>query len=157
RALPRAHRRGHRRRVRGHQLGHRRADPSARARLGRPGDQRKLVGWHRSGAAATVVLLNPNWIPQNLGWRLCFGLGAVLGLAILTIRRYVPESPRWLMMHGRFEEANAIVDGIERTVKAETGIHELADPGQPILIRPRGAVSIAKVAVTMFRITRRAR
>jgi MFS family permease len=103
------------------------------------------------GAIATVFLLNPHLLAPDLGWRLCFGLGAVLGIAILGVRKYVPESPRWLMMHGRFEEANAIVDDIERQVKDNTGIQQLDDPGEPIVIRPRGAVSIGKVAVTMFK------
>src|SRR5512135_458348 len=53
-----------------------------------------------SGALLTIVLLNPQLIPEELGWRLCFGLGAVLGVSIVLIRRHLPESPRWLMTHG---------------------------------------------------------
>ncbi len=55
------------------------------------------------GAAATLVLLDPNLIALDLGWRLCFGIGAVLGVGVLLVRRLVPESPRWLFTHGRPE------------------------------------------------------
>src|SRR5437763_1719568 len=88
------------------------------------------------GAAATTLLLNPHLFPVNLGWRLAFGIGAVLGLAILLVRRYVPESPRWLMMHGRFEEADQVVDMIEHEVMKEDHIDSLPEPEGSILIRP---------------------
>ncbi|HEX6541885.1 MAG TPA: MFS transporter [Ktedonobacterales bacterium] len=104
-----------------------------------------------AGAIATVILLDPALLPHNIGWRLCFAIGAILGGAILLVRRYVPESPRWLMMHGRFTEANRIVDEIERQVKEDTHMQHLPDPGKPIIVRPRGAVSIVKIASTMFK------
>jgi len=58
------------------------------------------------GAAATILLLNPRLLPINLGWRLGFAIGGLLGLSILILRRYVPESPRWLVTHG-YERAGA--------------------------------------------------
>src|SRR5712692_8134909 len=66
-----------------------------------------------AGALLTIVLLNPHLIAEHLGWRLCFGLGAVLGIGIVLIRRLIPESPRWLMTHRRVEEAEAVVSKIE--------------------------------------------
>src|SRR5207249_11592289 len=56
------------------------------------------------GAGATIVLLDPRWFPVWLGWRFAFGIGAMLGLAVIFFRRWIPESPRWLMIHGRSEE-----------------------------------------------------
>ena len=67
------------------------------------------------GSAATVVLLDPRFLPVWLGWRFAFGIGAVLGLSIVFFRRWVPESPRWLLIHGRPEEAEEIVAEVERT------------------------------------------
>ena len=103
------------------------------------------------GASATIVLLNPAIVSHNIGWRLCFGLGAVLGLCILLVRRFVPESPRWLMMHGRMTEANQVVDMIEGEIKKEDHLRVLPEPeGKPMTIRPRGAVSIIEIAKTML-------
>ena len=67
------------------------------------------------GAAATVVLLDPNYLPLWLGWRFAFGIGAVLGLIVIFFRRWIPESPRWLLIHGRPAEAEQILDEVERT------------------------------------------
>jgi MFS family permease len=70
------------------------------------------------GALGTVVLLQPGVLPDDIGWRAAFGIGAVLGLGILGLRRFVPESPRWLMIHGRIGEAEAVIAEIERRVGA---------------------------------------
>ncbi|MDQ6656380.1 MAG: MFS transporter, partial [Verrucomicrobiota bacterium] len=65
------------------------------------------------GSAATLVLLNPAWVPVAYGWRLAFGIGAFLGIVVIIFRQWIPESPRWLMIHGRNEEAERIVDEVE--------------------------------------------
>jgi MFS family permease len=65
------------------------------------------------GAAGSLVLLDPAVIPQTYGWRLAFILGGALAGVVLLLRRFVPESPRWLMIKGRIGEAEQIVDGIE--------------------------------------------
>src|SRR3954464_11736521 len=59
------------------------------------------------GAASTLVLLDADLIPHRIGWRLAFGLGALLGGSILIVRKHLPESPRWLLLHGRIAEAKA--------------------------------------------------
>ena len=78
------------------------------------------------GAAATVFLLDPKYFPVNLGWRYAFGIGAVLGLVVLFFRHWVPESPRWLMTHGRLAEAAQIVADVES--KATGGRPETLPP-----------------------------
>jgi len=73
------------------------------------------------GAAATLVLLDPRRIPIWLGWRFAFGIGAMLGLIVIFFRRWIPESPRWLMIHGRNPEAEEIVGGVERRIFGTRG------------------------------------
>src|SRR5947199_9878744 len=69
------------------------------------------------GAAGSIVLLDPALLPPDLGWRLAFFIGAALGLVILFMRMWLPESPRWLMTHGRAEQAAAVVAEIEAAVR----------------------------------------
>ncbi len=69
-----------------------------------------------AGGAVTLFLLDPALVPVWLGWRISFGLGAVVGGAMIFVRHYVPESPRWLITHGRQAEADAIMNQIESHV-----------------------------------------
>jgi MFS family permease len=71
------------------------------------------------GALGAVVFLKPGVLPADIGWRAAFGIGAVLGLAILLLRRWVPESPRWLMLHNRLHEAETVVGEIEKRVAGD--------------------------------------
>src|SRR5829696_5996951 len=66
------------------------------------------------GAVGAVILLQPGLLPPDWGWRAAFGIGAVLGLVILVLRQWIPESPRWLMLHGRLAECELVIAGIER-------------------------------------------
>ena len=68
------------------------------------------------GAGVTLIVLDPSILPLSVGWRLAFGLGAVMGLAILFVRRHMPESPRWLLTHGHVRAATATVERIEAEV-----------------------------------------
>ncbi|MCZ7425236.1 MFS transporter [Micromonospora sp. WMMA1949] len=100
------------------------------------------------GALLTVPLLNG--LPTNLGWRVAFGLGAVLGVVILLVRRHVPESPRWLFIHGHADEANRLVDSVEAEVRRETG-KDLAEADNYIEIRQRKSTNFLEIARTLFR------
>src|SRR5256712_6591778 len=71
------------------------------------------------GSGATVIVLDPNRFPISLGWRFAFAIGATLGLVVIFFRRWIPESPRWLMIHGRNAEAEEIVDQVERRFVAD--------------------------------------
>jgi MFS family permease len=101
------------------------------------------------GALLSVPLLDPTVIDQEWGWRLAFGLGGILAVGILLVRRNVPESPRWLFIHGREDEAERIVGEIERTVEEETGT-ALEPVGRTITIRQRRTISLPLIARTVF-------
>src|SRR6267378_3060792 len=79
------------------------------------------------GALGAVVLLRPGLLPPDWGWRAAFGIGAALGLGILFLRRWIPESPRWLMLHARADECEAVISGIERRVCDAAGLERLPD------------------------------
>jgi MFS family permease len=104
------------------------------------------------GSALSIVLLNPAIVDQYYGWRIAFLFGAVLGLAVLVIRRYVPESPRWLAMHNQNEEAELTVDDIEDEVRRFTGRELPPVEGRPVIIEYRDETGFASVFRAMFKI-----
>lgn len=101
------------------------------------------------GALLTIPLTDPNIIDHGIGWRFAFGLGAVLGFAVLWVRRNVPESPRWLFIHGREEDGERIVREIERTIEEQDDV-TLDAVDETIVIRQRKVIPFRTIAHTVF-------
>lgn len=101
------------------------------------------------GAMGAVVLLGPQVAGGELGWRLCFGIGAVLGLVILLMRWWIPESPRWLMIHNRPDEAERIVADIERHYH-QRGIEIPPSQTPPLRLRARNHTPLREVFHSLF-------
>jgi MFS family permease len=105
------------------------------------------------GAAGSIVLLDPAVIDPELGWRLAFLIGATLALVIFFMRMWIPESPRWLMTHGRVAEADVVVAVIEARVRGSGGI--IPTGGLPrVRLRARTHTALREVAHTLFRVHR---
>lgn len=102
-----------------------------------------------AGALVTIPLLDPTLVNQEYGWRLAFALGAILAFGVLFVRKYVPESPRWLYIHGRDEEGAKIVGDIEQKVKDDLG-RDLPTVSDTITIRQRKTIGLPLIAKTVF-------
>lgn len=97
------------------------------------------------GAVGSLVLLDPAVIDPEVGWRLAFLIGAALALVIFFMRLWIPESPRWLMTHGRAEDAERVMAGIE-------GHFNLPPAGKlpRVRLRTRTHTPLREVAQTLF-------
>ncbi len=102
------------------------------------------------GSAASVLLLNERFFRINVGWRLAFLTGAFLGLIIIAMRRFIPESPRWLITHGRPEEADRIVNEIEEGICRSKGLNALPEPSGSMLLRPDAQIGFISVLRTIL-------
>jgi MFS family permease len=105
------------------------------------------------GAGGSLVLLDPALFAANLGWRLCFLIGAALSLVIFVMRVWLPESPRWLLTHGRAEEARRVVEGIEHRFEASG---RQLPAGMPARIRFQARpIGLGEVFHSLFWVHRR--
>jgi MFS family permease len=102
-----------------------------------------------AGSLLTIPLLDPTVLDPSYGWRLAFALGAILALGVLFVRRNVPESPRWLFIHGREDEGEQVVRDIERTVSDDAG-RDLPGVKDKITVRQRRTIPLTLIAKTVF-------
>jgi MFS family permease len=101
------------------------------------------------GTVGTLLFLHV--LPPHLGWRLAFVIGPVLGLVILLVRRNLPESPRWQLMHGKAAEAEQTIEYIEREVASSGRQLPPVDDSRAIEIRPAPHVGYVRLALVLFR------
>ncbi len=107
--------------------------------------------WLGALFAASLGYLYLTSLPSNLGWRIAFGTGAVLAVGILLLRLFVPESPRWLLTHGRAEEAERVTRQIEADVEKHSS-QPLPEPQEEMTLRQRKPVGFVEIARTVFRV-----
>jgi len=102
------------------------------------------------GALGSLMLLNPTMINPEIGWRIAFLIGATLALVIFFMRLWLPESPRWLMTHGRVQEAQRVIEGIERRFEKLPTAHNLPR----VYLRPRKNTPLWEVTQALFKLYR---
>jgi MFS family permease len=102
-----------------------------------------------AGSGASLLFLDPHLLAPDIGWRLGFAVGGLLGLGILFMRRYVPESPRWLLTHSYIDQAEATMANIERRITQDAGA-DLAGADGRLEIHPRKSFGFGMIARAMW-------
>src|SRR5450631_3749804 len=102
------------------------------------------------GAAASIFVLDPTRFDPDIGWRLAFFTGSALGLVIFFLRTWIPESPRWLVIHGREQEAEKVVDEIETSFRRHGASFSDASTLKPLRLRPRAYTPLNQVFQALF-------
>ncbi|WP_158810835.1 MFS transporter [Beijerinckia sp. L45] len=102
------------------------------------------------GAAASIVLLNDAIVPLHYGWRSVFFIGSLLSIGIIFLRTLIPESPRWLVIHGREEQAEKVMTDIEGHMKEHGSEVPPASDLKPMKIHARTFTPLAVVFSTIF-------
>ncbi|HEX9466023.1 MAG TPA: MFS transporter [Alphaproteobacteria bacterium] len=102
------------------------------------------------GALGSLVVLDPAIVPPEYGWRSAFVIGGILAIVVITLRKFLPESPRWLMTHGRPEEAERIVHEIERRVEHQHGVRLVDVPAPTIGLRKHGHLNLIQAVRILF-------
>jgi hypothetical protein len=103
-----------------------------------------------AGAAGSLLLLSGSLVSLDLGWRIGFGVGGVLGLGVIFLRRFVPESPRWLITHGREESANKTAERIEHQVERDKESTPGRETQKKITVHPQDHFGLRPILTAMF-------
>jgi MFS family permease len=103
-----------------------------------------------AGAAGSLLLLSGKLVSLNLGWRIGFGIGGILGVGVIFLRRFVPESPRWLITHDREKEAQKIMDDIEGQVKAHAAQPLPAPDTKRLKVHPKPHFGLRPIVSAMI-------
>jgi MFS family permease len=103
------------------------------------------------GAGVTLIVLDTRLFPIGIGWRIAFGLGAILGLAIMLVRRHLPESPRWLLSHGYVRQAIAVIEHIEAQVYGPDRRARTQVVIETVQVQVTGTVGLRHLVHTLIR------